>query len=43
MEQFADVEETDSVEKPEEKKDAKPADDDDWGVVPAFLRRSKLK
>ncbi len=32
-------------DKPEPKKDAKPAtdDDDDWGAVPAFLRRSRLK
>jgi cell division protein FtsZ len=27
----------------EEKKDVKNDDDDDWGAVPAFLRRSKLK
>lgn len=30
--------------KPEDKKAAKPeSDDDDWGAIPAFLRRSKLK
>ncbi len=35
-----------TVEKAEEKKDLKNEvqnDDDDWGAVPAFLRRSKLK
>ena len=35
-----------TVEKFEEKKDLKNEvqnDDDDWGAVPAFLRRSKLK
>lgn len=35
-----------TVEKTEEKKDLKNEvqnDDDDWGAVPAFLRRSKLK
>ncbi len=34
------------VEKVEEKREIKPEtkdDDDDWGAVPAFLRRSKLK
>ncbi len=34
------------IEKVEEKKDLKneiQSDDDDWGAVPAFLRRSKLK
>ena len=25
------------------KKDAKPDEDDDWGAIPAFLRRSRLK
>ena len=33
-------------DKTEEKKEPEPAkdeDDDDWGAVPAFLRRSKLK
>ena len=33
------------AEKSTEKKDVRPAenDDDDWGAVPAFLRRSRLK
>lgn len=29
--------------KPEPKEDMKDEDDDDWGAVPAFLRRSKMK
>ncbi|HEY4503641.1 MAG TPA: cell division protein FtsZ [Candidatus Paceibacterota bacterium] len=33
----------DVKEKVEEKKEIKNDDDDDWGAVPAFLRRSKLK
>ena len=29
--------------KVEPKKEAKEDDDDDWGAIPAFLRRSRLK
>jgi cell division protein FtsZ len=32
-----------SAEKAADKKDSKADDDDDWGAVPAFLRRSRLK
>ena len=34
---------TNKTERSEAKKEAKPDDDDDWGAVPAFLRRSRLK
>ncbi|MBL7045523.1 MAG: cell division protein FtsZ [Parcubacteria group bacterium] len=37
------VREIPNSEKEEEKKDEKDGGDDDWGAVPAFLRRSKLK
>jgi cell division protein FtsZ len=41
---FATVAAT-SAEKPDAKKEVKPEvkDDDDWGAIPAFLRRSRLK
>lgn len=32
-----------ATEKPQPKKEVKAEDDDDWGAVPAFLRRSRLK